>query len=133
MNIVGPPLGKLGLVTERLGTINVNQAIALFRPTSDLLPEYLLAWLIGAPSKSWLRQRAKQTSGQLNLTLGLCQQVPLPRIRIDEQQRIVDRLRILQETMLREAAKLDNWRHVKIGLMDDLLTGRVRVTPLLKD
>lgn len=131
-NIVGPPLGKLGLITEESGPININQAIALFRPTSDLLPTFLLMWLGSTLAQVWLRQRAKQTSGQVNLTLALCQALPIPDMPVPEQLAIVDRINSSQAQIDIEAATLRKLEKLKYGLMDDLLTGRVRVTPLLQ-
>ena len=130
-NIVGPPLGKLGLVTDRSGDININQAIALFRPSDDILPRFLLLWLGSAIAQSWLRQRAKQTSGQVNLTLALCQELPLALMDLAEQQGIISRVTAAQDRMDLESRELAKLVELKSGLMDDLLTGRVRVTPLL--
>ncbi|CAJ91157.1 Type I restriction-modification system specificity subunit [Cupriavidus necator] len=132
-NIVGPPLGKLGLVTKEIGEVNINQAIALFRPTEQLLPKFLLIWLSSSISQSWLRNRAKQTSGQVNLTLALCQELPLPRMTINEQQAIVDRVDAAQEQIWCEEELIRKMRLEKSGLMDDLLTGRVRVKPQLAE
>ncbi|TBW08714.1 restriction endonuclease subunit S [Azotobacter chroococcum] len=131
-NIVGPPLGKLGLVTAQIGEVNINQAIALFRPRLTLLSGFLLLWLGSLPAQTWLRKRAKQTSGQVNLTLALCQELPIPEISLEEQQLIVDRIAKVHERLSMEAGELGKLYSTKSGLMDDLLTGRVRVTPLLE-
>lgn len=130
-NIVGPPLGKLGLITNESGEININQAIAVFRPKTGLLSDFLLLWMGGAIAQSWLRKRAKQTSGQLNLTLQLCQEMPIPCISMDEQQRIISCIENSQARIFLEISALDKLHQIQSGLMDDLLTGRVRVTPLL--
>jgi type I restriction enzyme S subunit len=130
-NIVGPPLGKLGLVTVETGEVNINQAIALFRPSLELSSEFLLLWLSSSVAQSWLGSRAKQTSGQLNLTLALCHELPIPDICLDEQQRIVERFGAVQNRITLEECELVKLRKLKDGLLDDLLTGRVRVTPLL--
>lgn len=51
-----------------------------------------------------------------------------------EEQRLMEqRLRTLSERIESEATSLTKRRAEKAGLMDDLLTGRVRVTPLLTD
>jgi type I restriction enzyme, S subunit len=131
-NIVGPPLGKLGLITNDSGEININQAIAVFRPKTGLLSDFLLLWMGGAIAQSWLRKRAKQTSGQLNLTLQLCQEMPVPCISMDEQQRIISCIENSQARIFWEISALDKLHQIQSGLMDDLLTGRVRVTPLLE-
>jgi type I restriction enzyme, S subunit len=43
------------------------------------------------------------------------------------------RLKAMQHRIDSEQASLDKLRSQKVGLMNDLLTGRVRVTPLLAD
>ena len=130
-NIVGPPLGKLGLITSATGEVNINQAIALFRPSGVLLPAFVLLWLGSALAQTWLRQRAKQTSGQVNLTLALCQELPVLRMGLEGQQRVIDRTQAMQNRLTSEDDKLTKLLALKTGLMDDLLTGRVRVTSLL--
>ncbi|HRL91924.1 MAG TPA: restriction endonuclease subunit S [Pseudomonas sp.] len=131
-NIVGPPLGKLGLVTAQNGEVNINQAIALFRPKPTLLSSFLLLWLGSSHAQTWLRKRAKQTSGQVNLTLALCQELPIPEVPLEEQQLIVSRFEEVHERLSIETDALNKLRRMKAGLTDDLLTGRVRVTPLLQ-
>ena len=51
----------------------------------------------------------------------------------EEQARILDILQRCSKRMNSERAELSKLQSQKSGLMDDLLTGRVRVTPLLKD
>lgn len=131
-NIVGPPLGKLGLVTQKTGEVNINQAIALFRPTALVLSQFLLLWIGSSLAQTWFRQRAKQTSGQVNLTLALCQELPVADVPIEEQHLIVARVARVDERLSLEINKLGKLAEAKYGLMDDLLTGRVRVTPLLE-
>lgn len=49
-----------------------------------------------------------------------------------EQRAIVERVASSQARIDIETATLHKLEQLKSGLMDDLLTGRVRVTPLLK-
>ena len=55
--------------------------------------------------------------------------VPLPSL--EEQTLVMARLEAIQRQIDSEQASLDKLRSQKSALMDDLLTGRVRVTPLL--
>jgi type I restriction enzyme S subunit len=126
-NIVGPPLGKVGLVTEETGELNINQAIAVFRPKEVLSPEFLLSWLTTETVKRWFLQRAKQTSGQLNLTLGMCQAMPVPLMTPAEQQLILDRSQSSERLIEAEQSRRHQLIAQKLGLMQDLLTGRVPV------
>jgi len=51
---------------------------------------------------------------------------------LDEQERIELRIAAYESKLLAEEAELGKLQRMKSGLMDDLLTGHVRVTPLLE-
>lgn len=130
MNIVGPPLGKVALVTQNVGAININQAIAIFRPKAELSSLFLLRWLISDSAKRWILQRAKQTSGQLNVTLAMCQDLALPHMSVAEQQRIEARIQGAELLVQSESNRRTKLQRQKLGLMQDLLTGKVPVTTI---
>lgn len=78
MNIVGPPLGKVSIVPPGFPEANINQAIARFRVRGDIPPRFIAAYLLSGWAQRWLGTRSKKTSGQQNLTLALCQMLPVP-------------------------------------------------------
>lgn len=51
---------------------------------------------------------------------------------LDEQERVELRIAAYESKLLAEGSELGKLQSMKIGLMHDLLTGRVRVTPLLE-
>ena len=57
--------------------------------------------------------------------------VPLPDV--EEQQRLEASLEASEARIKQEELALQKLRSEKVGLMDDLLTGRIRVTPLLAE
>lgn len=61
--------------------------------------------------------------------LGLCFAWPSP----NEQDEILSKVRAIEERLEIEETELRKLTSTKAGLMDDLLTGRVRVTPLLAE
>lgn len=126
-NIVGPPLGKVGFVTDQTDELNINQAIAVFRPREDLNSLFLLCWLTTETVKRWFLQRAKQTSGQLNLTLAMCQALPVPSMSQAEQNLIIERTKSCEKLIHAELVKLRLLKAQKLGLMQDLLTGKIPV------
>lgn len=77
-NLVGPPLGKVGLVPPDYPEWNINQAIARFRPRNEGIGRLLWFYLQSEWAKRWLLNRSKKTSGQRNLTLELAQELPVP-------------------------------------------------------
>jgi len=126
-NIVGPPLGKVGVISEQTGEVNINQAIAVFRPRDGLNSGFLLQWLTTETVKQWFLQRAKQTSGQLNLTLAMCQELPVPSMGLHEQELILARAQGCERVIQSEWSKLRSLKSQKSGLVRDLLTGKVPV------
>lgn len=85
MNIVGPPLGKVSIVPNRFPEWNINQAIAIFRPVAGLDGRYLASCLLTKSILDWAIARGKATAGQINLTLEICRDLPLPLAPSAEQ------------------------------------------------
>lgn len=121
-------IGRTGLLAAKAAT---NQAIsALVFRVDHISPEFVLrAMQHGRPR--WQRVAAS-TRKDPNITKTDVMEFLLPIPPKLEQEEIarrycsvLDQLRIEQE----QALKL---KQQKYGLMDDLLTGRVRVTPLLE-
>ena len=129
-NIVGPPLGQVALVDERFTEWNMNQAIAIFRSDKTrLMPEFLALFLQWSMAQWWLLNRAKQTSGQVNLTLELCRELPLPLPELAEQREIVEHVAAVDAVLQRSKLAARQLVAAKAGLLQVLLTGTVRVSP----
>ena len=86
MNIVGPPLGKVSIVPEMYPEWNINQAIAIFRARPKILNRFISNYLLFEKTVNWCIQEAKATAGQFNLTLRICQDIPIPVPPIEEQK-----------------------------------------------
>ncbi|WP_233254960.1 restriction endonuclease subunit S [Limnohabitans sp. T6-5] len=89
MNIVGPPLGKVSIVSSIFPEWNINQAIVTFRTSPGLVNKMLAHWLLAQPVLSRLERTAKATAGQHNLQVSTCRKLPIPVPPIAEQVRIV--------------------------------------------
>lgn len=131
-NIVGPPLGKVAIVPSDYREWNINQAIALFRPNRRIRGGFLCEWLQAPAARVWFETNSKKTSGQQNLTLEQCQQLPVVLPSPEEQDRICAVIKQSFSLSQLEHRKLSNLHSVKTGLMNDLLTGEKRITPLLE-
>lgn len=132
-NIVGPPLGKIGIVPSDYPEWNINQAIALFRPNEAVSSKFLCHWLQVPATQTWFDINSKKTSGQQNLTLEHCQQLPIVLPSLDEQNRICLLLECLVVSQRNGESELSKLCSLKTALMQDLLTGKKRVTDLLND
>ena len=102
MNIVGPPLGKVSIVPDSYSEWNCNQAIAIFRPII-VSPEFLALVLSSEVILRWATNRGKASVGQINLTLEICRDLPIPVPPISEQNEILESMG--EQTSTREAAE----------------------------
>jgi type I restriction enzyme, S subunit len=92
---------------------------------------FLAFWLV-ASAGLLLGLVTEATHGTKRIELGDLHRQPVPRPPTDEQARILSVLLDQESRIERESATLAKLQLVKKGVMDDLLTGRVRVIPLLE-
>lgn len=103
-----------------------------------LRPERMLAkfgsMVLQTPnSRAQIEVAATGTSGSMkNISQPAIKSLLVPRPPVDEQLRIILRVAAMDGRCADEGLLLDKLKRLKQGLMDDLLTGRVRVTPLLE-
>jgi type I restriction enzyme S subunit len=112
MNIVGPPLGKVSIVPVDISECNINQAIAVFRPTSVISSSFLAKWLSTDTLTQWAVSKSKATAGQSNLTLEVCRDLPIPLCSASEQQEITRRVDKALSWMDRLAAEATSARRL---------------------
>ncbi|WP_217557311.1 restriction endonuclease subunit S [Vibrio metschnikovii] len=90
MNIVGPPLGKVAILTEQYPEWNLNQAITLFRVNEDiLLNRYLYFVLCEGELVRAVMPETKGSVGQVNISLSQCRDSLIPLPPKEEQKEIV--------------------------------------------
>ena len=81
--------------------------------------------------RAWVERRAATSAGNYNINTTQLRACPFGFPSLGEQEAIVGLHDSLQNRLEKEQAELQKLRLLKSGLMDDLLTGRVRVTDLL--
>lgn len=89
INIVGPPLGKVSVVSNQYPEWNINQAIVMFRPNEKVLSKYISYFMQNSKTINWLENTSKATAGQWNVKVSTCREIPFPYCSIDEQTRVV--------------------------------------------
>jgi len=113
--------------------------------TKMAVSQHFIAWRCGANLNNyylyyWL-QKDKQkfegiASGSTIVTIGLqffrAYQIAVPKL-INEQNLIAEIIRKSDESISKHKCSLKKLKRRKTGLMQDLLTGKVRVTELLKE
>ena len=123
-------IGRTAVIGAKHVPANCNQALALVRPISTLImSEFLRAFLSSQVGQRSMLARSVQLA-QANLSLGQIANTLVLVPSLDEQQRISETLGSIDHRWREDARALHKLRLLKRGLRDDLLTGRVRVTPL---
>ncbi len=127
MNIVGPPLGKIGIVNSSFEEWNVNQAIAIFRCTNLISPIYLLNVL---RSENILNKIIRKAVGvrQLNISLEICRniKIPIPPIELQNQfETIHHNIQTQKETLTQSKTELE---HLYNSLLQESFKGEIEVS-----
>ncbi len=125
------PVGEVCLLPAEIGEACLGQRMMMYRPAPDALDaNFMLVALMSARLQKVLRDLSGgSTVGHVRV--GDIRTLPIPIPSLDEQRKIASSFDTLQRRLLAEEAELVKLAALKSGLMDDLLTGRVRVAPLL--
>lgn len=119
-------LGIIGVVNDSLGEAYVNQHIALVRLEEPKLSRWIGHFLsLGSTQKQFIENNDAGAKAGLNLPSIRKIAVALPSQH--EQEKIVDSLDNLDKAIATNGRKLGQALHLKKALMQDLLTGKVRV------
>lgn len=124
-------VGKVLEVPAELNGANLTQGTARISPAAEIDGPFMLWSLRSAAVTKQIAATQKGTTFQ-EITLGQLQGLQIARPgSFEEQQTISLRLKLLERRAGDERKVANELRALKAGLMDDLLTGRVRVMPLL--
>lgn len=99
---------------------------------SKLLPTFLAAYSGSARGKSYFVHASKQTTNLASINSTQLKAFEITCPSISEQKIITHSLSAFDEKVKAEQCEQAKLYSLKLSLMDDLLTGRVRVTPLLE-
>ncbi|MFG1876106.1 restriction endonuclease subunit S [Sphaerisporangium sp. NPDC049003] len=103
----------------------------IFRVRSDrsrILPEYLASYASSSAGKSYFLSIAKQTTNLATINSTQLKAMPIPLVSLERQENHIAVQRVLQERLEIEKTQLNRMGALKQGLMEDLLTGRVRIS-----
>lgn len=127
MNIVGPPLGKIAIIPNDHSEWNINQAIALFRPSDRIISGWIAIALEGGESLQGVINESKGSAGQVNISLSQCRSLILPMPPITEQAEIVQRveklLAIAKELETRTIAIKSHIKNLKKSILQKAFSG----------
>ncbi|WP_435248842.1 restriction endonuclease subunit S [Vibrio sp. nBUS_14] len=121
MNIVGPPLGKVTILTDQYTQWNMNQALAVFKPVDVVFNRYLYYVLSCDLTLNSVLKEVKGTAGQDNLSLEQCRDLLIPIIGIEEQKRLVELVDILLEQCKFLKTRLKESQTTQLHLTDAIV------------
>ena len=115
-------IGRSGLLMRDAA---VNQAITAILPTASVSSHYLNYWLVG---KRFLwKQIAASSRKDPNISKVDVENFPICIPPPDEQQKIASILTSIDDSIQQQQRELQQTQNLKKSLMQDLLTGKVRV------
>jgi type I restriction enzyme S subunit len=122
-------IGKVGIIDFSLDKkITFSNHLTAIRIVSkDINPYYVYYFLSLLHLKGYYKKLVKNQAGKWNLNLSTIRDLLIPIPPLEEQKRIVDILSMIDsgiESVDRAIAKLDR---MKKALLNELLTGRIRV------
>jgi type I restriction enzyme S subunit len=121
MNIVGPPLGKVAIVTDEYPEWNINQALAFFRPLAAFSSSYIAIMLKAPNSLKEILGETRGTVGQDNLSLEQVRSISFPFMPLAEQHCIVAKVDALMALCDQLEASLTTTATTRSKLLNALL------------
>ena len=103
MNIVGPPLGRICLVSDSYSEWNINQALAIFRARASISPIFLF-YALRSPLVLPNIFRLPVGVRQLNISLEQCRNIALPVPPTEMQQQFVENAEMIRSIQSQQSA-----------------------------
>ena len=91
-------IGRVGIAAQGVPEMNCNQAVALIRPSEELLPRYLASWLATDAAQRQMGS-STVTATISNLSLGQIRSLRLPIPPIDLQRTFVRRSDVVERAL----------------------------------
>ncbi len=133
VSTVRPNLKAFALILEKYNNFICSTGFAILRVKNDLDPLFLFYLVLY--DNIFLKQILPLIVGSnypaINSIELIKIQIPLPPL--PEQQRIAEILSQIDNVIEKEQAYRQKLERIKKGLMEDLLTGKVRVNKLIKE
>ena len=101
--------------------------VFVVRCREGLHPEFLNAWTGSPAARRYFMVAGKQTTNLASINKTALGRLPVVVPPLDEQEGIIEALARADRRIEAETTEVEKLRTLRRGLMDDLLTGRVRV------
>lgn len=127
----GGDFDKLGRGTIWGGEVenccHQNHVFKVRSHRSKLFPEYLAYWSASSFGKSYFIMNSKQSTNLASINSSQLKKFPVLVPSLDEQEKILGKLMAIDGNISKLELDIDKNKRIKKGLMQDLLTGKVKV------
>lgn len=123
---IGSTIGKVGFTACSGATNQQINAVLPSSPWDDYFVFHAVLAYVGQ-IRAWAGLQAVPIVNKSTFSTML-----IPQPRLEEQKAISEKIRAFDKRISGEEAAMEKLSEKKSGLMDDLLKGRVRVTPLIE-
>ncbi len=121
-------VGRCALVTDGLGPMTyASYLIKLVADRTRILPAFVVEFTNSIYGREYLDRQCATSAGNYNINSTQLRGMSLPVPPLEEQSEIVLRLSSATHAGADSLSELDQLRRLKAGLLQDLLTGKVRV------
>lgn len=121
----GSTIGKITIVDRDIGKATINPSMILIK-NIEINPRFLYYWLCGSYIQKNLCDSMSRT-GQPMISQAQVKKLLVPFPPLSEQQKIASILSKVDSQVQDNQNYLTKLQELKKGLMQDLLTGKVRV------
>ena len=125
-------LGIIGVIPEGFGEGYVNQHIALIRLFSDKVSSRFIGWFLSGRGGQAQFEKFNESGAKAGLNLPTIRSLLVPIMDRAEEDKIAKIVDTNNQKIGDFFLRLQKLLSLKTGLMQDLLTGKRRVLPLLE-
>lgn len=126
-------LGMIGVVSADFGDAFVNQHIALVRLIQTEINPNFIGYFLCSQQGQIMFSLLNDGGAKAGLNLKTIGKIPVIKPSKTEQNLIVERIEAVKDTIINFYTQLSKLQSLKTGLMQDLLSGKVRVNHLVKE
>ena len=120
-------LGIIAVVSSTLEDAFINQHISLVRLSSSLVVPKFIGYFLSSSYGQAMFNLLNDGGAKAGLNLKTINNIFVLKPKIEEQELIVEKFEKANEFILKFKEELSKLQSLKTGLMQDLLTGKVRV------
>lgn len=127
LNITGASIGRCYYLPRDFKEGNVNQHVCIIRPKQSVINSVFLAYLLNSEIGQHQIMSLQAGGNREGLNFQQIREICFATPTLPEQQKIVNLLQSIDTKIMTVSQKLISVEQTKKALMQDLLTGKVRV------